>query len=186
MELLVVLVVVVITVWFSARYLFKKRPRSPIVGKAFVIDGDGILVSGQKVRIAGIDAPEWDQVAIDGFGRCLEHGRLVKSKLIQEIGGKTVRVRNEGLDKYGRVLGTVTCGGKDVGEWLVRNGYAIAAYGDRYRSAERDARSTGRGMWRYAKTYDPRDWRKRTWLFKSWLKVRCWFFRGSGGRFSSS
>lgn len=37
-------------------------PTLTITGKAYVTDGDGIRVA-QDVRIAGLDAPEWDQKA---------------------------------------------------------------------------------------------------------------------------
>ena len=54
------------------RALFGKRPRrriwrkargATITGKAYVTDGDGIRVSGYNVRLADLDAPEWDQLA---------------------------------------------------------------------------------------------------------------------------
>ena len=85
----------------------------------------------------------------------------MKSALIQEIGSKYVQVKVEGYDQYGRALGTVTCKGKDVGEWLVREGHAIAAYSDRYKHIEREARSEKRGMWGHAANIDPRAWRHR-------------------------
>ena len=81
--------------------------------------------------------------------------------LIREIGGKYVYVTVEDYDKYGRVVGTVTCNGKDVGEWLVREGHAIAAYSDRYKHIKRKARSAGRGMWGLAVNIYPRAWRHR-------------------------
>lgn len=128
MEFLAVLAIAAI--FFLLKGLFKKRPGGTITGKAYVIDGDGIRVSGYNIRLAGLDAPEWDQWAQHRHGYWFKHGKRVKSALIRAIGGKRVRVTIKGYDKYGRVLGTVTCDGKDVGEWLVRNGHAIAAYGD--------------------------------------------------------
>ena len=85
----------------------------------------------------------------------------MKSALIREIGGKQVRVAVEGKDKFGRTLGTVTCDGRDIGEWLVREGHAIAAYSERYKHVEREAKSARRGMWAHARNIDPRDWRRR-------------------------
>ena len=138
------------------------RPGDTIDGKAFVIDGDTIRVSGSTIRLAALDAPEVDQVAQHRDGYWFKQGKRVKSALIQKIGGKIVRVTVEGYDRYERVLGTVTCNGKDVGEWLVRNGYAIAAYGERYRRVELEAQRAQRGMWGHAAQYDPRDWRRHT------------------------
>ena len=142
------------------------QPGDTIAGKAFVIDGDTIRVAGITVRLAGLDAPELDQVAQDRHGAWHAHGVRVRDALIRAIGGRAVQVRvthgdRYGRDKYGRVVGIVLVDGKDVGEWLVRNGHAIAAYGDRYRDVEREARRARRGMWGHAEAYDPRDWRHR-------------------------
>ena len=132
-----------------------------ITGKAYVTDGDGIRVAGQEVRLAGLDAPEWDQKAKHQDGYWFKHGKRVKSALIQEIGGKHVHVSVESVDKFGRLLGTVTYNGRDIGEWLVREGHAIAAYSDRYKHFEREAREAGAGMWSHAHNFDPRAHRHR-------------------------
>ena len=132
-----------------------------LVGKAYVTDGDGIRIAGQEVRMVGIDAPEWDQRAKRADGRWFSHGMMVKSALIQEIGGEEVRVLIEDKDKFGRLIGTVICEGRDVGEWLVREGHAISAYDDRYKRVEREARNARRGMWSHLHNFDPRAHRHR-------------------------
>ena len=132
-----------------------------VSGKAYVTDGDGVRVDGQEVRLIGLDAPEFDQYAQHQDGYWFNHGKRVKSALIREIGGKHVRVWVEGTDQYGRLLGTVIYKGRDVGEWLVREGHAIAAYRDRYKHIEREAREAKRGMWAHAHNFDPRDHRRR-------------------------
>ena len=138
-----------------------ESPTGTITGKAYVTDGDGIRVARQEVRFAGLDAPEWDQKAKHRDGYWFNHGKRVKSALIQEIGGKHVRVSVERVDKFGRLVGTVTCNGRDIGEWLVREGHTIAAYSDRYRHVEREARKAQRGMWAHAHNFDPRAHRHR-------------------------
>ena len=137
------------------------RPGNTISGKAFVADGDGLRVRGQTIRIAGVDAPEWDQKAKHRDGYWFNHGKRVKSALIREIGGKQISVAVEGVDRYGRLLGSVTCQGRDIGEWLVAQGHAIAAYSDRYKQVEREARRARRGMWDHAHNVDPRAHRRR-------------------------
>lgn len=131
-----------------------------IIGKAYVTDADGLKVRGHTIRLASIDAPEHDQPAKLSDGRRIRHGAMVKSALIDSVGGKHVRVQVEGHDRYGRVVGTATCDGKDVGEWLVLNGYAIAIRGNRYKPAEARARQERRGQWGYEIAYDPRAWRQ--------------------------
>ena len=152
-------VIAIAAIFFLFKGLSKKQPGGTITGKAYVTDGDGLKVSGYNIRLAGLDAPEWNQWAKHQQGYWFQHGKRVKSALIREVGGKYVRVTVKGHDKYGRVIGTVTCNDKDVGEWLVRNGHAIAAYGDQYKQIEREARRARRGMWGHAKITDPRAWR---------------------------
>ncbi len=139
----------------------KKRVGSTITGRAFVIDGDTIRVARHTVRLAGLDAPEEDQVAIHQHGYVFKQGKRVKHSLIRAIGGKRVEVKVEGYDRYERVVGNVMCDGKDVGEWLVLNGYAVAAFGDQYKHIEREARLARRGLWGHAKTHHPAAWRRR-------------------------
>lgn len=133
-----------------------------LAGKAYVTDGDGLPLSGREVRFAGLDTPEWNQVAKHRDGYWFGHGRRVKSALIPKIGGKPILVTVEDYDKFGRAVGIVTCNGQDVGEWLVREGHAIAAHGDRYKHIEQEARTAGRGMWSHAVNIDPRRWRHRS------------------------
>ena len=176
MELLALIVFAILFLLFKRRYRPFRRYKpfrryhirvtppkigSVIVGRAFVTDGDGVRVSRHTVRFAALDAPEWDQWAKRQDGYWFKHGKHVKSALIKAIGGRYVRITVEGHDTYGRIVGTVTYNGEDVGAWLVRNGYAIAAYGDRYTHLEREARREKRGLWGYQVAFDPRQWRHR-------------------------
>lgn len=133
--------------------------RSALHGRAWVTDGDGVRVNNVTVRLAGLDAPEHDQQALLFNGSTIPHGRIVKSALIRKLGGRTVHVETEGTDKFGRCLGTIHCDGEDINRWLVAEGHAIAAYGDRYRDAEYHARAYRKGMWRFKTAYHPGAWR---------------------------
>ena len=84
-------------------------------------DGDTIEVrrSGEPVRlrIFGIDCPE-----LKG-GQAYGHtAKQFTSKLCY---GKTARVREISTDRYGRVIATVQCEGKDLGSELVAAGLAL-------------------------------------------------------------
>ena len=76
------------------------------------------------------------------------------------LAGLRVQVRVEGYDRYGRVIGTVSCRGRDVDEWLVRCGHAISCFDSRYKAAEREAIREKQGMRGYDQAFDPRDWRR--------------------------
>lgn len=137
----------------------KRRRPHVLEGKAYVTDGDGMRVQGREVRFAALDAPEWDQRAQHRDGYWFGHGKRVKSALVNEIGGRRVRVAVETWDWFGRAVGTVTCEGRDIGRWLVNEGHAIAAHGDRYKAVEAEARKARRGMWAHKRNVDPRVWR---------------------------
>ena len=137
----------------------KRKSETLIIGKTYVIDGDTLKVANNRIRIEGIDAPELGQPAKDKNRVVFDHGNRVRSDLIDKIGGKKVEVMVKGYDKYERIIGLVTCDGKDVGAWLVRSGRAIAAYGDQYKSLELEARKEKRGIWGCDEIYDPELWR---------------------------
>ena len=66
-----------------------------IVGKAWVIDGDTIDISGSRLRLQGIDAPESNQTCTDAGNRAWQCGRAATRELIELIAG---RFRRECLD----------------------------------------------------------------------------------------
>jgi hypothetical protein len=53
----------------SARNGRNAEPRPAIIGKAWVIDGDTIEISGTRIRLEGIDAPESNQTCTDPKGK---------------------------------------------------------------------------------------------------------------------
>ena len=141
---------------FFLSFRAHKRPKKgkTISGKAYVTDADDIRVNGIKIRLHGIDAPEYRQLA-KRKGTWYDQGKWSKIELIKEIGGKRVKVDVVGSDKFGRTLGIVFYGSKDICEWMVQNGLAIAAYDDKYKSQERLARRRKLGIWGDEISYSP-------------------------------
>lgn len=131
-----------------------------------VADGDTITVLDadkvqHKVRLTGIDAPEKKQ----------PFGNRSKQSLSDMVYNKTVTVVTDKRDRYGRELGKVLAGGKDVNLEQVRAGMAwhYKAYertqpaNDRqaYADAENEARVAKRGLWVVADPTPPWEWRHR-------------------------
>ena len=56
-------------------------------------DGDGVKVKGYVVRLAGLDAPEWNQKAKNRFGFWFNHGKRVKRALTCELAGRDIAER---------------------------------------------------------------------------------------------
>jgi endonuclease YncB( thermonuclease family) len=89
----------------------------------YVIDGDTFrLESGERIRIAGIDAPETQA----GQARCraeIALGRAATARARMLLDGRNVTVMRVGRS-YNRTVARVTLGGRDVGSELVATGVA--------------------------------------------------------------
>jgi len=136
--------------------------RDKFSGSAYIVDGDTIRVGGKAIRLHGLDAPEIDQMAQGIDGKWHDQGEFMKGELTRLIDGCPVQVEVISRDKYRRTVGIVTCDGTDVNSWLVENGHAISAYGEKYRHAERRARRAGAGIWGDRVSFHPGEWRKKS------------------------
>jgi micrococcal nuclease len=107
-----------------------------------------------KVRLHGIDAPEAKQA----------FGTVARKALADLIAEKVVSVEEVDRDRYGRVVGRVTIGGKLVNAEMVRSGLAwrYVTYDKRneFGGLEEDARRDRRGLWADAHPVAPWEWRK--------------------------
>jgi hypothetical protein len=135
-------------------------PASPIIGKPWVIDGDTIDVSGVRVRLEGIDAPETEQSCTDARGQSWPCGMKAAQELRAYLGSRELSCAPEGYDRYRRVLAICSLAGADVNAWMVRQGWALA-YGSagHYQSQQDEARAAKRGIWAGTFTY-PQQWRQ--------------------------
>lgn len=130
-----------------------------------VADGDTITVLGAgnrqtRVRLQGIDAPESAQA----------FGQVSKRNLSELVFEKQVVVEYEKTDRYGRTLGKVLAGGRDVNLLQVKAGLAwhYKYYQDEqspadrrlYADAETEARSAKRGLWADPGPIPPWDFRR--------------------------
>ena len=127
-----------------------------------IVDADTVYVGADKVRLIGIDAPETDQVCLDGKGQTVSCGLEAKNCLQEFSRGRPWICTFLRTDRYGRHLGTCTVDGEDVSRWLVRNGWALAfrQYSIAYVADEGSAREQGVGLWNGA-FIAPWDWRRR-------------------------
>ena len=132
-----------------------------LTGKPYVTDGDTIKISGERIRLEGIDAPETKQRCKDASGKSYDCGLVSTAALRTKIGDSSITCEGATRDRYGRFLGICYLNELDLNGWLVRNGYALAytRYSRRYTSAEREARENGRGLWA-GKFVAPWNWRR--------------------------
>ena len=149
-----------ITYLLSVFTLSAQPALADITGPATVTDGDTIKIDGQRIRIHGIDAPEAKQIC----RRDLEPwlcGEGATIALREWISGRPVSCEELDIDQYKRIVAKCLVDGQDLGEWMVRNGWAVAytRYSNDYRPAERAAKAGERGIW--ASEFEmPWAWRK--------------------------
>jgi endonuclease YncB( thermonuclease family) len=96
-----------------------------------VIDGDTFRLNGEKIRVAGIDAPE---IHPSHCAREEELGQRAKLRLLELLnaGGFALEPVESDHDKYGRSLRRVTRDGTSLGDVLVKEGLARAWDGRRH------------------------------------------------------
>lgn len=110
-----------------------------------VVDGDTInveLSSGAiTVRMASIDAPEFDQPG----------GAESTAALARRLRGRQVELDVQTQDQYDRLVALVYLGGENLNSWQVQQGHAWAyrqyLSDPRYCVLEADARAYRRGLW---------------------------------------
>ena len=99
-------------------------------GRCHVIDGDTIVIKRQKIRLAGIDAPELDD----------PYGQKAKWAMVEICRNQEITVRLTGERSYDRLVGICFReDGRDIGAELVRRGLALdwpMFLGGRYRGCE--------------------------------------------------
>ena len=121
---------------------------------ARVVDGDTLwLADGDKVRLAGLDAPESGHPE---EGRAAQFYAAEATALLSSlVTGRELAVESLGRDGYGRLLGLVWVDGALVNEALLEQGAAFYLYypdrpaglDGRLLAAQVRAMDAGRGFW---------------------------------------
>ena len=125
-----------------------------------VVDGDTIVLNGEKIRFSGIDTPELKQTCLkdDQEVPC---GMTAKRLLAEKIDNTTIECISEGKDAYKRTLAECFVNGESLSKFLVRSGYAFAyrKYSTKFIKDEEFAKANKLGMWAMTFQY-PWDFRK--------------------------
>ena len=125
-----------------------------------IIDGDTIILNGEKIRFSGIDTPELKQTCLQGDQE-VSCGMTAKKLLAEKIGNAIPKCISEGKDTYKRTLAECFVNGESLSKFLVLSGYAFAyrKYSTKFIKDEEFAKTNKLGMWAMTFQY-PWDFRK--------------------------
>ena len=92
------------------------------------VDNNPVKIS---IRMNGYDCPEM-KPSKSKTDRDFEikFAKLAKEKLSDLILNKKVLIKADGLDKYGRLLGTIYYNNKNINDYMLSNGYGYGYQGD--------------------------------------------------------
>jgi endonuclease YncB( thermonuclease family) len=161
-RLLVGLLLLMALLVFHAYRQWMTPPEQALIGRAHVVDGDSIEISGSRIRLEGIDAPELDQTCTDPRGQAWSCGRTAVQELRSHVRGQELRCEPLARDRYERTLAVCTLpDGSDVNAWIVRQGWALASgRSGKYQSEQDEAEAARRGIWA-GKFTPPWEWRQQ-------------------------
>ena len=95
-----------------------------ITGVPRIIDGDTLQVSGQRIRLGGIDAPEMREQCLTPSGAVWACGVWSKEAAEQMLAGRSLRCVDLGQWSYDRVVGRCYLEGRDIALGLIEAGAA--------------------------------------------------------------
>ena len=143
-------------------FLFLMFCKASFADNLKIVDGDTIVLNGEKIRFSGIDTPELKQTCMNGNQKVF-CGMFAKMLLVKKIGNEIPQCIREGKDTYKRTLAECFINGESLSVFLVRSGYAFAyrKYSDKFIKEEEFAKKDKLGMWSMKFQY-PWDFRKES------------------------
>jgi len=139
------------------------EPMIEFAGEAYATSGDTLEISGHRIRLRGIDAPELDQGCRFSKGKPYPCGKVAMQRLSRLVSGQEVRCKGGTRDGHDRLIAHCTVGPLSLNELVVASGWALAdpETGADYTRAEAAAKARREGLWR-GQFEAPWKWRKRT------------------------
>jgi len=127
---------------------------------ARAVDGDSLIYNNKKIRLLGLDAPEYDQKCLDENDAVYSCGEMSKKYLAKISKGK-INCKKITIDKYKREISTCYKNGKNINQEMVRSGWALAYryFSTEYIQDEEYAKEHKLGMWK-GRFVNPRTYRK--------------------------
>ncbi len=136
---------------------------SKLEGRATALTGDTLRISGTRVLLDGIEAPETAQSCqrTNGSWKC---GAAAKDALADLIRGRRVTCDILGEEQAGKRARCYVSDNTDIAEALVRKGHVFAGGGfwGSYAGVESEAETQKVGLWA-GEAERPQDYRDKRW-----------------------
>ena len=117
-----------------------------------IIDGDSLEIGSRRVRLQGIDAPEYVQYCFNASKkkyRCGLRSRDYLKNMIKQA-HYHVDCKVVGYDRYRRELSECFANNNNLNLEMVKSGWAVAYRADKedYQTAEQEAKKAKKGLWK--------------------------------------
>tara|TARA_Y100000591_G_scaffold175185_1_gene151319 strand:+ start:157 stop:687 length:531 start_codon:yes stop_codon:yes gene_type:complete len=153
-----IILIIICSIFFILTYNdVRSEEIKEISGNAKIVDGDTIKINSKKIRLHGIDAPEFKQMCkktyltifFFSFTKDYPCGKISTEKLKKKINSKVITCKILDIDRYKRFIGECYKRNINLNSWLVSNGYAVAyrKYSKNYVSDEINAKNSKLGVW---------------------------------------
>lgn len=135
------------------------QPR--ISGTVNVRDGDTLDMDGLRIRLFGVDAPEYGQSCTRPDGSSWACGVAATNALADKIGKRRIECEQRDIDTYRRSVAVCRLNGEDLNAWLVAEGWAVAyrEFSKDYVDEEERARARKLNIWN-GTLQQPEDYRR--------------------------
>ena len=142
-------IAVVFIIVFGMHFLSNDISQVSAGENVYVVDGDSFEIDGKRIRLLGIDSPEYKQYCYDNKHQKYDCGIKAKEYMEKLVFSHRVECKEESTDIYNRSLSVCFADGKNLNEEMVKAGWALTyrSEGDKYASLEQEAKAHKRGVW---------------------------------------
>ena len=116
-----------------------------------VVDGDSLEIGARRIRLLGIDAPEYKQYCFTQDKQKYDCGREAKRYLYELLKRQNYQLdcRKQKYDRYDRELAVCFSGGQNLNLAMIEAGWAVAyrTHKQAYLAAEKQAKQAKVGVW---------------------------------------
>lgn len=112
-----------------------------------VVDGDSLEINNKRIRLMGIDAPEYMQTCKDNNNKLYKCGHQSTTFLKNLIKDKSIKCLIHKKDQYDRFLCTCYIDDLDINKEMIKKGQAITYLETNYHQEQLFAKQNKLGIW---------------------------------------